>query len=236
MILRQQQGVLIGLPEAFQRLDVVNRAELANTSQVHSLQRNEVLVAYGDAMPRAFAVRSGMLSLGYPTHVQEIVITDFFSLHDVYCPALRPGEPASYEVRSVGRCTVVSWPLAVFDRTLAANGDFCYWYLNQSKRRLEAHQLHRARLNALGLEARYAFFLWSIAEQTGSGEREVLVKIPQQTVASYLGVAREEVSRKKQLLQKAGFIRETDHGLILSPRLPYLFSSAEGGLLPWESD
>jgi CRP-like cAMP-binding protein len=231
----RQDSVFVGLPDAFRRLDSIQRAELGKQARVRTLQRNEILIGYGDPNPCAFAIRTGMLSIGYPAGPHEIVITDFFTTHDVYTPNLAPHEPAGYQVRSVGRSVVVTWPLPVFNNALASNARFCYWYLEHSKRRLELHRMQKARMRGLDLEARYAYFLWGVAETTDGGRREVTVKIPQQAIASYLGVSREEVSRKKQLLEKAGFIAESPRGLVLSPRLPNLFATGDESLLPWET-
>ncbi len=232
----QDESVFIGLPNVFRRLETRQRAALAEHAEVRFLQRNEVLIAHGEPGPRAFALRAGILTMGYPTGASQIVVTEFFTPHDVHTSLRPPASPTPFQVRSVGRSAVVCWPLAVFNDVLARNAEFCFWYLEQSKRRIETLQSQRARMHVLDLEARYAYFLWSIAEQSRDGRREVAVKIPQQTVASYLGVSREEVSRKKQLLEKAGFIEETPNGLALSPRLPCLFSLGEDCLLPWEPD
>lgn len=236
MAAAQDDSVFIGLPDAFRRLEARQRALLIEQAEVRFLQRNEILIPYGEPDPRAFALRAGLLTMAYPTGTHQFVITDFFTPYDVHASLRPPGCRALFQVRSVGRSAVVCWPLALFNEVLGRSTGFCLWYLEQSKRRLETLQIQRARMHALDLEARYAYFLWSLAETSKDGRREVTVKIPQQTVASYLGVSREEVSRKKQLLEKAGFIAETPDGLALSPRLPCLFSHAQDGLMPWEPD
>jgi CRP-like cAMP-binding protein len=61
------------------------------------------------------------------------------------------------------------------------------------------------------LEVRLAGFLWSIGIPAGDGSRRIPSVIPQPYIASYLGASREEVSRKRQLLIRSGYLSKRDN-------------------------
>ncbi|WP_162570994.1 MULTISPECIES: Crp/Fnr family transcriptional regulator [unclassified Variovorax] len=220
---------LLGLPQAFSNLPDHARQKLAESATVRTFARNEVVIPPGQLSPPVVALRSGLLVLSFTGDVEGGIASDFVRPLDVFSGSTRLRIFSSGTLSAVSASAAVLWPVEAFREALLSSADFAVWYLDGLERRLAHHYLHRARVVHLSGEAQYAYFLWAMSEPTTDGRRLMKVKIPQQLVASYLGVGREEVSRRKTLLEKTGHISQTSAGLELMDSIVHLFSLEDAG-------
>ena len=228
-----ESTLLIGLPDAFRQLPEAQRAELCAYGKQHAVPRNEVVMPFGTARPPVLAVRSGLLTIEYPTRRERTVITAFLHAHDLFFSSLDGKDVSAYDLRSVAPSVVIVWPSAVFRHVVASSAPFGRWLAEQTNQKLQSQYLRQAQLSA-PLDQQLAFLYWSLAEsELPDGGRLLNTKVPQADLASYLGVTREEVSRKKQILERVGYLRDTETGLVLSAELPRLFSPQSGVTNPW---
>ncbi len=229
-------SVLLGLPVAFDVLKPETREQLARQARLVSLAKGEVLIETGMVNPPVFAVRSGLLALSHVQLGDVHTVTDFFMAQDLFVGSMSQDDVAPFEIRSVAPSVVVSWPMEPVMQAFAQNPEFSQWVMRYLVRRQARMHFHRARIACLPLEAQLAFFLWSVSEPAREpGQRLVTVRIPQALLASYFGVTREEVSRKKALLEKAGYLHTVSEGLLLTEHLPVVFAMQTDGPAPWES-
>ena len=227
------KALLVGLPREFSLLDEEMRDELARSGRLLSPPRNEVIVPFGDPRPPVLVVRSGLLALLHPGKDEKPVVADFFGTHAVVFPA-RAGQDASpFEVRSVVGSHVVAWPIEQLSRAILRTPPFALAMLEAMNARATERYFHHARVRSMPLETQLAYLLWSLAEAEDNGGRSLRMKISQDVIASYLGVAREEVSRKKSLLQRAGYLEATEDGMSLAPEVPGLFLPQGGVNTAW---
>ncbi len=229
-------SILLGLPVAFEALRPETREQLARQARLVSLAKGEVLIETGMVNPPVFAVRSGLLALSHVQLGDIQTVTDFFMAQDLFVGSMSQDDVAPFEIRSVAPSVVVSWPMEPVMQAFAQNPDFSQWVMRYLVRRQARMHFHRARIACLPLEAQLAFFLWSVSEPARQpGQRLVTARIPQALLASYFGVTREEVSRKKALLEKAGYLHTTPEGLLLTEHLPVVFAMQTDAPAPWES-
>ena len=228
-----ERALLVGLPAEFQQLPDALRDELSRHGQLHALARNKVLIPFGTSRPPVVAVRTGLMAISHPTRRERLVITDFLRVQEVFFASLTGEDVADYELRSVAPANVVTWPAHVFRQVAFASAPFSRWLVERINRRLHAQYYRQARLTA-PLDQQMAYLLWTLADtELSDGRRLLNIKVPQADIASYLGITREEVSRKKQVLEKAGYLSDTETGLELSYELPQLFSPQSGVTSPW---
>jgi CRP-like cAMP-binding protein len=97
--------------------------------------------------------------------------------------------------------------------------------LNHKLATLTRTRLLYARRNTDPLEVRLAYLLWTLAELLPDGHRRIPSDISQAPLASLLGVPREEVSRKRNLLVKTGYLFERDGDWFIDPSTPLLLTS-----------
>jgi CRP-like cAMP-binding protein len=231
---KQQEQIFIGLPSAFSKLPEGSRKTLASRAALKNFKKNEVLVAYGQPTAPVIALRSGLVAIMHGTEEETPLVSDFLRPKDVYAESTRANTVSRGQLTAMSTSSAVVFPVDAFREVLLTQPTFGVWFLNESERRLADQYQHRTRNALMSDEGRFAYFLWSISEEIGVDRRVVRVKVAEKFIASYLGVAREQVNRKKQLLEKTGHILQTDEGIELMPSLPALFSFEVSTPLPGE--
>lgn len=209
--------------------------ELRRRSTVRTASKGEVVVQSGSLECCVLALRSGMLAVAYKG-AKDAVAADFIRRGEVYCSTVQEGVSSVGDVQALTASSVLLWPTEVFRGVLMEHPKFAMWYLETVQRRLSQQYYHRARIVQLSSDAQYAYFLWSMSELLPDGRRVVRTKIPQSMIASYLGITREEVSRRKTMLEKTGHIVRATEGLELLESLGYLLSFEDSqGPIPSET-
>lgn len=215
----------VGLPAAFDALPTWTLEQLARTGQLLNLRRGAVAQEDGQADPAVIVVQAGLLCTVQVTRSSTDTVTGFFRPGDLLMSCLQDDRQAASTVHSVTASSVWTWTRRAIREVLAESPLFGVLAVQKLVERQQALQLQHALNRTLPVEALYAHFLWSMSVPMPlSEDRLMTYKISQQMVASYLHVTREELNRRKQLLEKAGYITTIDEGLKLSSTLPVLFA------------
>jgi len=231
---KQQDQIFIGLPGAFSKLPAGARKTLAGSAVLKTFKKNENLVPYGQPAAPVIALRSGLVAIMHGAEEDTPLVSDFLRPQDVYAESTRSNTVTRGQLTALASSSAVVFRVDAFREVLLSQPAFAVWFLNETERRLADQYLYRTRNALMTDEGQFAYFLWSISEELDKDRRVVRVKVPDRIIASYLGVAREQVNRKKQLLEKTGHILQTDQGIELMPSLPALFSFEVSTPLPGE--
>ena len=228
---------LLGLPEVFERLRPADRETLERHARLITLPRNTHLFSAGDPVDHTFVMRTGLIgyTLRLPDGRDEV--PDFFRAQEILTPVCEPGAASPLDAVSVGgAATAVSWPTMLFRGVMLSDARLALWFCDQLAERQRLAYLRRSLYATLRRypERRLASFYLQFAEKRGDGRREMTLKVPQQMIAAYIGVRREEVSRKKQQLERMGYLTTTPSGgLAFAPNIDELTNPPPGALPPW---
>lgn len=223
---RKSNPLLIGMPPAISQLPESYIEQLMNVCTVLDLRRGEQLKLGSDCDGFVGAARSGILYMRAHTSagVRTGIVTEFF----------RPGQfvtlPAgqlNFRIYAATSASLVGLPYPLFmERMGLAPPDLLRWEMDQLHHRMRRRDLDRLAHKAFTPEARLASLLWGLAEPLEGGSRLLAARIPQSVIAEYLGMSREEVSRKKNLLEKSGYLVDKGRGILLDAGTPALFGVA----------
>lgn len=232
--IRQRERVSTSFmhPAEFSLLSARAAEWLASAGELLHLPRGGTLQHEGVAADYAYYVIQGLLYAGYHVSAEEAVVTELIGAKRLILEGIFLEGPQR-EVRSISACSMLRWPKDSFKRAAEDSPRFTMWLLKQALEENRQREFHKARQSTLSLEAKYAHLLWTLAEPAQAGCRRLTVKIPQQLMASYLDITREEVSRKKQMLERAGYLWQEPDGLVLSAQLPRLFQAQCAYHMPW---
>ncbi len=227
------------LPKGFLLCTPEQLAAIQSAAEIVTAKNNEVLVDLGQFEPPVLVLLKGVYCLQNMGKEADKTATDFMLAPYTLTCGLLPRDVSPYEVQSMGATVSMFIPLKVFRSVLVQAPRFASWMMAIYVRALAQSRFYRARVATLSLEARMAYFYWTISEPVpGSPDRLVRVKIPQHSLCSYFGVAREEISRKRKTLERAGYLTPDGPTLRLSSELVYLFSLQAPAPLenPWNDE
>lgn len=110
------------------------------------------------------------------------------------------------------------------------------WALNMSLHQLSRKYAVQA-IRAQPLEKKLLKLWWMLAQPSDDGSNRVFYgKLPQNLLASYFSAPREEISRKMQLLEKAGYITVTKNSVIVNAATHAVMPRVLPALLPVVED
>lgn len=219
-----EKPLLIGLPPVFSNLPSWYADRLAEVGVMVNLRKGEMLKIGRQADGFAGIPRSGILYLRTFSSVQDDtgVVSEFFRTGQFITV---PSGQCIHRVFAASDASVVGVPYPLFMARLdQAPVELLRWEMQQVHERLMRKDFDRLASRTLRPEARLASLYWNLSEPLEGGDRQVTAKIPQAIIAEYLGISREEVSRKKSLLEKSGIVQERGRTLILDKSLPLIFS------------
>lgn len=235
MSLRNKKLLLVGLPAAFDSLSDKAHALLETEGVLREASKGEILQLMGTAQPSVMIAKAGLLALRMRTGDSDPVIVEFVQQNELLVPTLDVAELTTLDVIAVTKSSIVTWPQATFLEVLKLCPEFACWVCQTISRRLNRQHFRVAHNATLSLEGQYAYFLWALSRPATPGYRKVPIKVSQQMLSAYFGVTREEVSRKKQLLEKAGYVTKDMHGdLLISDGIVSLFASRADSIPPAE--
>jgi CRP-like cAMP-binding protein len=206
--------MLRGLPDDVQ-------AQLRSVGYSAAFRKGETLLHAGQLASEVYFVRSGWFAFQVAGAVS--------ALHGAGEPIL-VGLGRAHP-RSVGDLVALTTgSVAVIERValrtqLLRHPEVLLAILNHKLVTLTRTRLLYARRNTDPLEVRLAYLLWTLAELLPDGHRRIPSDISQAPLASLLGVPREEVSRKRNLLVKTGYLFERDGDWFIDPSTPLLLTS-----------
>lgn len=197
-------------------------------AKVQSYGRRATVSAAGEVAQPWLHVNSGILGLRVAARPDEPAVwTDFLTPGQSWAPAHPEGlELSLVELVALTPSQVVTVPQAVYRELCKQSSVWMDAELQAAQRALLRHHVRRA-VDALPLEGKLAYFWWALSVPYTEGQRVFIGHISQHVLASFLRVSREEVSRKTQMLEKAGYLKVENQRVILYPDVAFLFSFQE---------
>lgn len=145
---------------------------------------------------------------------------DLFLINLDAAPGRSPGE-----LRALSAGSIAVLPRAAARQLMLTAPEVALFVANQALNALVRARIFHTRRNTDPLDVRLAHVLWMLAERREDGLRQVIADLPQTEIASFLGVTREEVSRKRKLLIRAGYLFELDGEWFMDAGTPMLLAS-----------
>lgn len=198
----------------------------AGKVQVHA--RRSVVSAAGQLAPDWVYVKKGVLGVRVAARPDEPAVwTDLLTAgHSWAFPPSGGLRLSVVELVALTPCEVLTLPQPVYKELCNASLEWTRAQLHATQRALLRCQLRRA-VDALPLESKLACFWWALSTPTADGTRLFSGHISQQIQASFLRVSREEVSRKTQMLENAGYLQVENRRVIVFPDVSFLLSFQE---------
>jgi CRP-like cAMP-binding protein len=211
---RPGRHALTILPRVLRDLSPAGQRKICENSYVTSVQKGELLVRTGQIHQGMIIVQSGWLAADIDDVCVAILPPNSFYVLNLGASV----RPAVCNLRAVSSNTNI----AAVDRdtlgaVLAESPDVLFAICDALVQRLGKHLSDTAKRITEPLELRLAGFLWSIGIPVSDGSRRIPSVIPQPYIASYLGSSREEISRKRQLLIRSGYLSKRDTEWFMEP-------------------
>lgn len=202
------------LPSVFRGLSPGGQRKIRDNSYVTSVRKGELLVQTGQIHQGMIIVQSGWLAADIDDVCVDILPPNSFYVLNLGATA----RAAACNLRAVSSDTNI----AVVDRdtlgsVLSEAPGVLMSICDSLVQLLSKHFTNTAKRITEPLELRLASFLWSIGIPVGDGSRRIPSAIPQPYIASYLGASREEISRKRQLLIRSGYLSKRDSDWFMEP-------------------
>lgn len=173
--------------------------QLCNSIKTREVQKEELLLNAGEVCSLTFFVEQGLLRLYALNENGKVDILQFAPENWLVSDrgSVYFNEPSDYHIDAVENSTVVLLDQGFLDRISTLNPSFRKY----NERLLHNHIRHlNKRINLLlgaSAETRYLDFI--------KLHPDVLLRVPQWMVASYLGIAPESLSRVRRDLAKKNF-------------------------------
>lgn len=228
-------SIFLGLPSVFLTLNAKASRLLADEALFHVAKKNASIVSYHAPNPGAYIAKSGVYGATAPSLTEEPLVLDLYKAGALILPALASESASIFEIVCICPGAYLEWPLDVFKSAVEADGSLGEWVLQQTFNKKQEMYLRKMRQYHFSLEALLASALWELSEPFDEGHRLVKEKVPQGVLASYLGMTREELNRRKSLLERAGYLEVVSQGLLLRTEVSTLFAQLHGSPAPWEN-
>lgn len=201
---------------------------LLSLAKVQSYPRRSIVSAAGQVTQPWLQVLKGILGLRVAARPEEPAVwTDFLTPGQSWAPShTEVLELSLVELVALSPSQVVTLPQPAYRELCRHSTVWLYAELQSAQRSLLRHHVRRAA-DALPLEGKLAYFWWALSSPYSDGQRIFIGHIPQHVLASFLRVSREEVSRKTQMLEKAGYLKVENQRVILYPDVAFMFSFQE---------
>lgn len=219
----KQDAVFVGLPPVFRQVATTEAGRfLAETAQLVSLKK-------GEPFERDFSLQ-GYFAISKSGFTFRRVLSPMSSSGSLIVAIYQPGDlisvPPAQQVEVFGlepSTLMAVWSYKDYLLAMKKSPALAEWTLNFEAKWLGWTTAEKLHFAVYSLQVRLAHLYWSLAETLADGRRVLTLKIPQNLLAEILQTTREEISRKKSTLEKAGYIHTTNEGLELDPTVPNLF-------------
>lgn len=207
-------------PECFEFLKAAYR--LAHVA------KDECISKVGELGTNFMIVNSGLLVVETSYPDDRFIPTQFVPPGRGFAPSHTPYAPTVFQMRAIVPSVVTLLPASVVYYACKLFPLFAQGFLASVLQRTNDGYLSHARTNHMPLEGQIAFFFWwlSMGEPLSSAKTKALPwKLPQQLLADFFGVSREEVSRKVTLLERQGHLEKLNDGYILHESITSTFKA-----------
>lgn len=214
--------LLTGLSSVFSTLSPALRERLSQAGTLCPATREQPLVFRGRTRGLVCIARNGILfQRAHPRSGLSSGVTEFYKAGVLVA---LPAHHVYGRIYAVRRSNVVVWDIHEFFALAAQDPNLAQWAFEEMQSQTTARYAEALSADVYSLEALLAHLQWRLAEPYIEGRRLLSTRLPQSLMAEYFRISREEVSRKKQLLEKSGYIQETSQGVILDSLTPSLFA------------
>lgn len=154
------------------------------------LKNKEVLIPYGKFDANMYVLKSGILRMCYLDDESEKTYgfampgTITISYYSYYMR-----RPASFKIESCGESVVMKMPETALDELLRSSHEFALWFTKIQAGQLYSHEYKNSVITGSAKDR----FLSLIKNRP-----DIMLKLPSQTIASYLGVTSTYLSRLKK--------------------------------------
>jgi CRP-like cAMP-binding protein len=224
MTIKASKGLAL-LPPPFDTLPDFDQTLLKQSGSIRQVPKGDAILNLGDVSRDAFVLQSGWCSVSLGGTVTEIL-----SPGSAFFASLYDGVPAWAEVITLCKAVLICLELKTLRTVLERHPRLALMFLEGAMQRLQRAHTFYALKGSQALEHRLADILWHIGSDTSDGSRVVPTSMTQTVLASLLGVPREEVNRKRQLLVKTGYLYEVDKQWRMDAMTPLLLSNMSASL------
>lgn len=190
------------LPRLFKDLTPSAQQKIREGSHGESLHKGQVVVQTGQIFRDIIIVQSGWLAL----EIDDVCV-NLLSTNAVYFICLEnDAQPATCNLAAVSDADVAVISKEVFRGVAFETPQVLLKLCDGLLQNMVKAFVDTAKRGTEPLEVRLANFLWGISLPVEGGSRRIPSAIPQPYLASYLGASREEISRKRQMLIRAGYM------------------------------
>jgi CRP-like cAMP-binding protein len=209
-------------PSEFDHYTPEQRADILAHAKLTLYKKGEPVWKAGQLVDFLAATQSGLFALEYEESESSATICHICKAPEVLLMGFTSAvAPMTMRALTPGAALVV--PLDVVGKhTLQAPAVLATAFRARVERVYAAQYLYALLQNAPP-ERRLAYAYWQLSEIDAAGRRVVRAKVPQAELAKFIGTSREEVSRKRSLLEQGFLLTAEEDVLVLDDDLPLVF-------------
>lgn len=214
------------LPFQLQRMPPQTVANLMGFAQFKELSANEAIFSTSAETAQVMYISSGLLVVKVRGIDQVVRINSFLKENYLFSTKTIPRNVVSFQLKALRTTRLISWQDSTFNEILARCPEMVHWFVPRLQVQVEALHLTRLQLMRLNGPAQLAYLMWGLSTKgkTPAEPRLFDIRLNQAMLADYLGVSREEISRRKVRLVQAGYLERVEGGHVLLPSITGLFS------------
>ncbi len=193
---------------------------LAERGEVRRFRKGTILIHEGDTGDTVFIVLSGRVKV-FSTDANDKEITfGTFGAGEYFGELALDGGARSASVITQQPCVCAVVTRATLLAFIAQHPEFALQLLAKVIHRLRMVTRDARNLAFIDVYGRLTGCLDQLATPQPDGTRLIAERITHQEIASRLGCSREMVSRILKDLEVGGYVRVTDHRIVLAGKLP----------------
>lgn len=214
------------MPGSIEQITPACAAFLSERISRRQLKETEYFCKMGDLGVDFLIVDHGLLVVErvYPEDV--VIPVQFVPPGRSFAPSATPATRAEFQIRALSAAQVTCFPSALIYETCLQFPQFAQALLASVVQRTNDGYLAQARMMHVPANAQLAHLLWwlTLSEPfERDGTKRLPWRLPQGLLANYLGIPREEVSRKFKSLQTLGHLEKRLDTFYLNESLLGLF-------------
>jgi CRP-like cAMP-binding protein len=213
------------LPAPFNKLSDFDQQLIKQTGTLLEVKKGESVLKAGEQSRYGYYLQSGWCSVSVEGYVAELLAPK-----STFLASLSMNTPAWAEVVALSKATLYCYELNTLHDIVMRNPQLAILFMETTLQRLARAHIFYALKGSQPLEQRLADVLWHVSTVNDDGSRTVPASLTQTVLASLLGSTREEVSRRKQLLIKTGYLYQEGSDWLLDAMTPMMLSNIQASL------
>lgn len=217
------------LPALMRQLPNFEQALLQQHSRTYTALKGEHIVREGDIVDRVVYIAKGWCAFELDGSPVEVLAPGSVT----FCGAPYSNSAAAFDLVALSKVSLIEFERSIVFDVGARHPEALRALVESSLACLVRAHASRSLKGAEPLELRLLDLLWHLSSSVGPDLREVPRQLTQSVLGSLLGTTREEVSRKRQMLIKAGFLVQKDDTWGLTPATLLALSGLTGTLIAY---